>query len=181
MHAKNNPSLSHVMVRWIAKMTAVEIHAIWERFAEARIVAELNHRPAHFLKANGIVGVKRVSSGLASYVVRGGRFFDFRSVGELMKKANRWFGDTGNPFRVLTSDERSYLDVLAAIRNYVVHHSDFASRAYRRVLRSQYGVTSAPEPEEFLNALDRRAGSPARGESRLWGLATIVSQAINRL
>ena len=164
--------LHYALVRWIAKMTAVEIHAIWERYVEGHLVAALNHNARHFLVENSIVGVSRVSSGLASYVVRGGgRFFDFRSMSDLMQKGDRWLGAAANPFRLLSADDRAYIDALAAIRNCSVHKSDAALHAYRRVLRTQYGIRSAPEPDEFLNAQDRRGTSPGRYQSRLHGLA----------
>jgi hypothetical protein len=160
-------------------MTAVELHAVWERYVEKRLVAALNHNAAYFLKKHEIKGVSRVASGLAYYIVRGGgRFFDFRSAADLLDKGDRWLGKTDNPFRALTNHERSYLDALAAIRNCVVHRSDAADTAYRLALKSVYGIQSAPEPQEFLNAKDFRATSPARSKSRLHGLATIVSHAI---
>jgi hypothetical protein len=33
-------------------MTAVEIHAAWERYVEVRLVVALNHSPEHFLQEN---------------------------------------------------------------------------------------------------------------------------------
>jgi hypothetical protein len=80
-------------VRSVARMAAIEIHRLWERYVEDRLVAALNHDPKHFLKANDIKGVKNVSSGLAIYVVRGGGgYFDFRSMSDLLDKGKRWLG-----------------------------------------------------------------------------------------
>lgn len=167
------------LVRWIAKMTAIEIHAIWERYVESRLVAALNHDAKHFLKEQNIKGVSRVSSGLALYVVRGGgRYFDFRSMADLMDKGDRWLGKTANPFRSVSVGDRSYIDALAVVRNCVVHRSDGAVTSYKRCLRSVYGIKSAPEPDEFLHAKDFRAASPARYRSRVHGLAAVVARAI---
>ncbi|MBI2866725.1 MAG: hypothetical protein HYX97_00150 [Chloroflexi bacterium] len=172
--------LDYLLLRWIAQMTAVEVHAVWERYVENRLVAALNHNAAHFLHENDIKGVTRVTSGLAFYVVRGGgRFFDFRSSSELIDKADRVLGKPDNPFRTLSAHDRSYIDALAAIRNCIVHRSDAAGAAYRRALKSVYSVKSAPEPDEFLHAKDYRRTSPARYRSRLQGLTTIVLHAIN--
>jgi hypothetical protein len=67
------------MRRWVAQMTAVEIHGTWERYVESRLVAALNHSPKHFIKEQNIAGVSGIPTGLAQYIVRGGkRFFDFR-------------------------------------------------------------------------------------------------------
>lgn len=171
--------LPYLLLRWISQMTAVELHAVWERYAELRLIAALNHDPSHFLKEFGISGVSRVTSGLASFIVRaGGRFFDFRSTPDLIAKADRWLGKTDNPFRKLSPRDRAYLDTLAAIRNHVVHRSDAARAAYRRVLRLTYGIASAPLPEEFLHAKDMRAASPSRYKSRLDGLAAVVIHAV---
>ena len=71
--------------RWIARMTAVEVHAVWERYVEARLVAALNHSPKHFLEQENITGITRISPGFARYIVRGGRrFFDF-ALGDSFK------------------------------------------------------------------------------------------------
>jgi len=177
--AANKASLDYLLVRWIAEMTAVELHAIWERYVENRVVAALNHDAAHFLKEQGIKGVSRVSSGLAFYVVRGGgRYFDFRSMSDLLDKGDRWLGKAKNPFRSLSADDRSYIDALAAVRNCVVHRSDAAVGSYKRSLKTVYGMRSVPEPDEFLTAKDLRAASPARYESRLRGLATVVIRSV---
>jgi len=169
----------YFFLRWIAKMTAVEIHASWERYAESRLVAALNHNPEHFVSEHDIRGVKRISAGLAFYLVRGGgRYFDFRSMSDLIDKGDRLVGHARNPFRRLSQIDRRYLDTLSAIRNCVVHGSSAAFASYKRLLRSTYSIHKAPEPDEFLNARDTRAGSPARYESRLHGIAAVVIRAI---
>lgn len=170
--------LDGMAVRWMCAMGAVETYTIWERYAENRLAAALNHNAKHFLSEFNIRGVKRVSSGLAFYVVRGGRFFDFRSIANLLDKGDRLLGKTANPFRRIGEDERDYLDALAAIRNKVVHTSDVATLSYKRHLRALYDIRYAPEPPEFLSALDKRVTSPLRGRRRLDGLILIVKTAI---
>lgn len=79
-------------------MSVVELHGIWERYAEARLVALLNHNSTHFVSEQNLTGIEHVSMGLASYIVRGGnRYFDFRSMGELIKRADRCAGQGLNP------------------------------------------------------------------------------------
>jgi hypothetical protein len=171
--------LDYLMVRWIAQMTAVELHVVWERFAEDRLAAALNHNPSHFLEANQVLGIARVPNGLARFAVRGGeRYFDFRSCSDLIERADRLVGTAGDPFRRIPAGDRKYLDVLSAIRNRVVHASDAAIAGYHRALRDVYGIRAAPEPNEFLNALDKRKGSPARMRSRLHGLALVLERTI---
>jgi hypothetical protein len=46
------PKTDYWLQRWIAQMTAVEIHAAWERYVEVRLVVALNHSPEHFLQEN---------------------------------------------------------------------------------------------------------------------------------
>ena len=172
-------SLDPALVRWVAKMTAVELHAVWERYVEGRLVAALNHNPSYFLADNTIKGVKRVSSGLAYYVIRGGgRYFDFRSMSDLLDKGNRWLGKEKNPFRQIAKGERAYIDTLSAIRNCVVHRSEASNITYKRSIKKVYGIVSAPEPDEFLNAKDPRDNSPAQKQSRLQGLVVILTKAI---
>jgi hypothetical protein len=171
--------LDYLVVRWFAQMTAVEIHAIWERYVESRLIACLNHTPHHFLKEHNITGVTAISSGFASYIVRsGGRFFDFRSMGDLIGKANKWLGAAANPFASLPASDRSYIDCLAAVRNCVVHGSAASFETYKASLRAVYGISAAPRPNEFLKAKDMRSGSPARYKGRIHGLAEIIKKAI---
>jgi hypothetical protein len=171
--------LDYLVVRWIAQMTAVELHVVWERFAEDRLVASLNHDSSHFLEANEVLGIARVPNGLARFAVRGGeRYFDFRSCADLIERADRLVGKASNPFRSIPAGDRRYVDVLSAIRNRVVHASDAAIAAYRRFLRTVYGIRAAPEPDEFLNAVEYRKGSPARRRRRLHGLAVVLKRTI---
>ena len=171
--------LNYLLLRWMCRMTAVAVHAIWERYVEDRLVAALNHDPQHFLQEHSIKGVKHVSYGLATYVIRGGaRYFDFRSMDELISKANRWLGRSNNRFATLPKTDRDYIDALAAIRNFVVHESDAAFASYKRQLRHVYGVRSVPTPEEFLHAKDFRATSPCRYNPRLHGVVTVIWRSI---
>ena len=167
------------MRRWAAQMTAVEIHGTWERYVEGRLVAALNHNPKHFIKEQTIAGVSGIPTGLARYIIRGGkRFFDFRSMGDLINKADHWLGNAANPFNSIDATDRSYIDCLSAIRNCAVHGSEASINAYKRNLRSVYGIKAAPGPEEFLHAKDFRAASPMRYDSRLSGLAFVVTKSI---
>jgi hypothetical protein len=171
--------LDYLLIRWMCQMTAVEVHQTWERYVEMRLIAGLNHDPRHFLAAQNIKTVKRVSYGLATYVVRGGdRYFDFRSMGELIKKADNWLAKSNNMFRSLPAGDRNYIDALSAIRNCVAHGSDAAIRTYKQKLREVYDIHSAPQPGEFLYAKDLRSTSPARNEIRLYGLMTVVRRSL---
>ncbi|UYO43993.1 hypothetical protein KQX63_21885 [Rhodopseudomonas palustris] len=169
----------YTLIRWMSAMTAVQLHSVWERYAEWRLVAALNHNAKHFIAEEGIVGVSHVSSGLASFIVRGGnRYFDFRSMSDLIAKSDRWLGRAENPFRNLDKVDSSYIDALASVRNAVVHGSDAAKRTYCYHLNKVYGIKFAPTPEEFLNAKDNRAGSPSRYQPRLTGFSVVVKKAI---
>jgi hypothetical protein len=180
-HAEQS-KFDYMLIRWMSAMTAVELHGIWERYVEKRIVAGLNHDSSHFISEEAISGVAHVTVGLASFIVRGGnKYFDFRSMADLIGKTDRWLGSgEKNPFRSLPLNDRNYIDVLAAIRNFITHRSDAAWSTYRAKLKSVYGILYAPEPDEFLNAKDNRAVSPARYQSRLKGLATVIERSITQ-
>ena len=167
--------------RWIAQMSAVELNGTWERYVERRLVAQLNRKPAHFIKANDIRGITAITSGLAVYIIRGGRsYFDFRGSGDLKGKIKAWFSEADNPFQELDDDAWGYIDTLAATRNCIVHGSDVSIDRYRKMLRVVYGMRLIPSPSEFLNAQDQRANSPARRKPRLLGLAEVIMQAIEQ-
>jgi len=182
--------LNYAIRRWVAQMTAVEIHGTWERYVENRLVVALNHNPEHLIEEQNMFGVSAIPTGLARYIVRGGKqFFDFRSMSDLIKKADHLLGRGGNPFRSMNVVDRSYIDCLAAIRNHVVHGSETSLRTYKQNLRSVYGIKAVPEPTEFLHAMDYRHNKPIRlprdiqrdafqYRSRLSGIAVVIIQTI---
>ena len=173
--------LDYKLVRWIAAMCCVQFCSAWERYAERRLIVALNHNPQHFLKENAVRGLKHIPVGLATVLVRGGnRYFDFRSMEELMKKANYLVGEPHNPFKNVPRQARPYLDALAAIRNCIVHRSDASVATYKRTVRKVYGIKATPEPDEFLNAKETRKGNPMRGISRIQGLSLWVFQSISK-
>jgi hypothetical protein len=164
--------LNYLLLRWMCRMGAVEMHQTWERYLENRLVAALNHNPHHFLREQNIKGVKHISYGLATYIVRGGnRYFDFRSMRDLISMADKWLGKGNNIFRAIPPRDREYMDALAAIRNCVVHGSDAAVLSYKRQLRSLYGVRW---PDEFLFARDYRNNR----RTRLHWLVAVAERAV---
>jgi hypothetical protein len=170
-----------VFQRWVYSMTAVEVHSIWERYVERRLVAALNHDATHFINKEEIKGVTRVSAGFAFYIVRSGqKYFDVRSSGELLDKSDKLLGQANNPFRAITLVNRKYLDAMSAIRNLVVHGSPAAITAYNRELNGKYAIRYPPQPGEFLCAIEHRLGAPGRGGTRLAGIIAIVADAINQ-
>jgi hypothetical protein len=54
----------------------------------------------------------------------------------------------------------------------------FARQGVQRLLQRVCAIKSTPEPDEFLNARDNRASSPARYKSRLPSLAKVVERTI---
>jgi hypothetical protein len=170
---------NHLFVRWVGSMSAVDAHAVWERYAEQRLVVALAHHPDAFILNHGVRGLTRIPVGLAAVLVRGGgRYLDFRSCADLLGLGDRLLGKAQNPFRRLSATQRSYLDTLSAIRNAVVHQSDAAVASYKRLLTSVYGMKARPDPDEFLSALDQRATSPLRRQPRLSGLVSVLRAAI---
>jgi hypothetical protein len=125
----------HLLIRRMCAMTAVELHGIWERYVEDRLVAGLNHDPSFFVADQGLTGVNNVSKGLAHFVVRGGqKYFDFRSMGDLTGRSNRFLGEQNNPFKNIPKSDREYINALAAVRNRVVRGSDASIAAYNAAL-----------------------------------------------
>jgi len=165
---------------WVFGMSVVDVHTIWERFAEDRLALAINHHPSYFLLTHDVRGVRQISQGLAYFIVRGGsRYFDFRSMNDLIRKANSFVGADHNPFRELVSETKKYLDALGIIRNYVVHRSDAAGQAYKNCLKTVYGFGRVSEPEDFLRKKDKRPSSPSRNKEHIYGLIKIVQAAID--
>jgi len=174
-----NDVQEYLFGRWVCKMVSVEVHEAWERYVENRLAAALNHSPKYFLESHDVRGVKNISAGFAYYIVRsGGRFFDFKSIPDLLSKGDDWLGRPGNPFRTISTSDTKYIDALAAIRNYVTHGSEAARKSYRRQLNAMYGIKSTPAPGEFLISIDYRSHSLVRNKPRIYGLVKAVENAI---
>jgi hypothetical protein len=174
------PPASIEHIRWVAHMTAVELHVVWERYAEGRLVIALNHFPTHFLTVNSVRGVKILPVDLADYLVRGGaKYFDFRSIDDLIDKGKRLLAPSNNPFAAMGKAHKEHLDALAALRNYVVHKSESSRVAYKRHLAKVFGIKSAPSAGEFLDSIDHRNGSPCKGQKRIFTFFHYVNDAIS--
>jgi hypothetical protein len=163
---------------WVAAMTAVELHSTWERYAERRLALALYKHPATFLASNNMNRMRKIPLGLASALVRGGRYFDFRSTGDLIKRGTELVGEVSNPFRKLPTHTRKYLDALASMRNHIVHESDHARSQFNKRIAEIYGAKQNRHIHGFLSAVDNRADSPANGKPRIVGLMKIVKDAI---
>jgi hypothetical protein len=167
------------LVRWVAQMSLVEIHAVWERYAEERLVAAFNRDASHFIRAQEIKGIRHISKSLAHILVRENRdFFQFSNVEGLVAKGKKFLGQENNPFSKIPAEIRTYLNFLAKIRNHIVHESDYSKGRYTTAVKSDYGI-SAPSPGEFLSTIDRRSTSPAQGKSRLHAIALMTQRAIS--
>ena len=176
--ARFNTGLQRSFVAWVAAMTAVEVYATWERYAEERLTIALSNHPEHFLKEKHVRGVTKIPLGLATTLILGrNKYFDFRSTDELIKHGKTMVGTTHNPFDSLRT-VKNYLDALSAIRNYIVHQSESALKAYKDKLSTVYGMKHHSFPTVFLNSIDRRGNSPARNEPRIIGLITTVENAV---
>ena len=176
--ARFDTGLQRSFVAWVAAMTAVEIYATWERYAEERLTIALSNHPEHFLREKNVRGVKKISLGLATALILGGnKYFDFRSTDDLIRIGKTMVGANNNPFSTL-QPIRGYLDALSVIRNYVVHQSESGLKAYKVKLSTVYGMKRYPFPTVFLNSVDRRRGCPASHKPRITGLIETVRNAI---
>jgi len=57
------PQKEYLLLRWVSAMTAVEVHAIWERYAERRLMAALAIHPAQLIADNGSLASSTFLSG----------------------------------------------------------------------------------------------------------------------
>lgn len=174
------PERKYHLLRWAAEMSIVELHAIWEKFAEERLVIALNHNPAFFISDNSIRGTEKITKGLAHVLVKGNqKYFDFRSMEDLVKRATKLLGPSSNPFKTLDRNTQvKYLDALSAIRNCIAHRSEASLVAYKRSLKETFSIKSAPSPAEFLNAKDNRQISPLKWEKRIYVIAKVVMTVV---
>lgn len=168
--------------RWIACMILVNLQAIWERFAEKRLVSVINHSPEHFLLQNDVRGIKKIPVGLAYALIRrGGKYFDFRSYSELIDISKKLVGDSINPFPVLKGSIDEYLDTIAVVRNYIVHKSDSAYIAYKKRMKDKYSMYYPSGPGEFLLSIDYKEDSLKKNESRIYGFFEAVKKAVSQI
>lgn len=165
---------------WIVRMAVIDLHSVWERFAEDRLAVGLNHHPIYFLERNEVRGISHISKGLAYYLVRGGlRYFDFRSMAELLRKGDDLLSRDLNPFRHILPELRNSLDILAVLRNYVVHGSAASELAYKKTIMKNYRFSATPQIQDFLGRLDRRPKSRARNRPYIVGFFRVVGSAID--
>ena len=118
---------------FIAAHAAVLLYAQWERYAEERLTETLVSHPNNFLHSHGLTSMKKIPKNLALFLVRDGHdYFAFKSSNHLIEKGDKLIGKDQNPFRRLSTQLKTQLDTLAAVRNHIVHLSDSARRRYKK-------------------------------------------------
>jgi hypothetical protein len=130
----------------------------WEELVEVDIITSLNRDSSVYASALGLNLKKHLSWDMCKAMVCGHRYVDFRSVGEIKGFARNYLSADCNPFEAITSDLVKKIDEFIIIRNYIAHGSDYAMRAYRRLMKTNYKLKRIPEPGDFLSAVDSSSG-----------------------
>lgn len=134
--------------RWGYSMLAVNLAHAWSDFAEAMFIGSVNRDPANVGKHLGLPLPKHLSYAVCEALFTARTYLDFRSVGELKGEGDKFL--VTNPFKAIEQADQRRLDELSYVRNYVVHGSRRARKAYHDHVLKPNKYTNLVEPGTFL-------------------------------
>jgi len=141
--------------REIAESVLLRLCAYWESFVEKELVDCANIDCAQLAKYTGVQLPKHLSIAMCEAILMGGRYLNWRSVGELKSLARKVLPDHVDPFAKITAATERKIDEVYVIRNYLSHHSKASRRALMQMY-TKYGLKRFKEPGAFLLAKSNR-------------------------
>ena len=95
---------------------------------------------------------QHLTLAMCQAILFGGRYSDFRSVGDLRGFAKKVLPDHVNPFAKIASATGQRIDDTFTMRNYLSHQSKVSRRALMRTYAERYKLQRFREPGAFLVA-----------------------------
>lgn len=140
-------------IHWLSEMTLVGSVTTWERFAFETMLVRLHRDTSRLAETLDLPLPHYLPVGVCEAILAGVRYFDPRSVEELKGAARRYLVPAHNPFERVPAEAARRIDEAVKIRDFVVHRSRHAERAFLRVLERREYQRFVP-PGRFLVASD---------------------------
>jgi hypothetical protein len=138
--------------REIAESVLLRLCAYWESFVEKELVDCANIDCSRLSEHVGVPLPEHLTLATCQAIVLGGRYLNWRSIGELKGLAKKVLPDHVNPFGKITSSTGQKIDEAYIIRNYLSHQSTASRRALMQMYEARYNLSRFKEPGAFLLA-----------------------------
>jgi hypothetical protein len=134
--------------RWGYSVLAVNLTTAWSDFVEDVFIGCVNRNPSKVGPEVGLALPKHIPYAVceALFTTRG--YLDFKSVGDLKGEGKKFLAS--NPFMAIAKADSDKLDDLSVLRNYVVHGSRRARKAYFEKVLQPDKYKNFVEPGTFL-------------------------------
>jgi hypothetical protein len=142
--------------REIAESVLLRLCAYWESFVEKELVDCANIDCSRLSEYVGVPLPEHLTLATCQAIVLGGRYLNWRSIGELKSLAKKVLPDHVNPFAKITSSTGKRIDEAYVIRNYLSHQSTASRRALMQMYETRHDLSRFKEPGAFLLANNNR-------------------------
>ena len=132
--------------REVIEAFVLRIAAVWEILAEELMIDCLNRDSSQLGKHLDLTLDKDLPRPVCRAIVAGLNYFDFKSTGDLKKKAKRILAPSHNPFKAISKGNGQRIDEFFALRNYLAHYSQQSRRSVKRLYTENHGLTRFREP-----------------------------------
>lgn len=105
----------------------------WEILVETLLIDSLNKDTTAYREFTGFEIPKNLSRETCKAIILGTGYVDFRSIGELIRRANNILVSHCNPFRAIPRPNARKIDEFYKLRNYVAHYSESAKRSLEKM------------------------------------------------
>jgi hypothetical protein len=142
--------------QWIFEAVAVSLLTAWDQFVAELFYRRVSSDSSALAKTRQVPLPKKLTVAMAEALLAGDRYFDVRDSDELISKAKKYMG-LQHPFGSIAKTDRTRIDELIAIRNYIVHNSRFAKARYIEKVLKPAGIQNVLTPGRFLLTTSRYA------------------------
>jgi len=155
----------------------IKVCAKWEKLIDEILIYKFSKDTSKFCESVGVRIKKAITRDLSLSIVIGNRFFDFKDIGDLIKKAGHYLTTTNNIFKNITATEKNKIEEIYFIRNYLSHYSHKSKKSLWSMYKKTYKMKRFKEPGDFLRKETNRNPKITRLDQYL----NIFSSALGRL
>lgn len=157
----------------IIESLLLKICAQWENLVEELLIDCLNKDSSQY--SNFIMSKlpKHIPRAQCAAMIQGLGYVDFKSVGDIKRKARLILKDEYNPFKSIAKVDANKIDEMYTFRNYIVHLSNHAERSLKNLYFKKYNMKRFQEPGRFLITVNKNTNKP-RMEMYIHAMHTAV-------